>query len=231
MSLMSKKLIEMSKVCKEFDLVSGKLSVLKNLQLQIFEGEFVSVVGKSGSGKSTFLSIVGLLDDISSGEFDLCGQNVKSLSKYQKSIIRNQSVGWIFQNFNLIEEMTVAENVLLPLRYNDNIHQKQHSEIVTQALLDVDLFDKSKQYPGQLSGGQQQRVAIARALVNTPDLILADEPTGNLDEDNSIKIFELLHRLNIEKKTTIVIVTHDNYLANQCGRMLTLKDGMFIDPN
>ncbi len=226
---MASKLIEMSNVCKEFDLSSGKLPVLKSLQLTISEGELISIVGKSGSGKSTLLSIMGLLDDISSGDFKLCGHDVSALSNYQKSILRNENIGWIFQNFNLVEEMTVAENVSLPLRYNDKISSKQYSKIVNQALSDVDLKDKYGQYPSQLSGGQQQRAAIARALVNSPDLILADEPTGNLDEENSQKIFELLKKLNSHKKTTIIIVTHDNQLAYQCNRSLTLRDGVFVD--
>ncbi|TDF34554.1 ABC transporter ATP-binding protein [Alteromonadaceae bacterium M269] len=226
---MADKLIEMSNVFKEFDLSSGKLPVLKSLQLTVSEGELISIVGKSGSGKSTLLSIMGLLDDISSGDFKLCGHDVRSLSNYQKSIIRNENIGWIFQNFNLVEEMTVAENVSLPLRYNNKISSKHYSEIVNQALSDVDLGDKYGQYPSQLSGGQQQRAAIARALVNSPDLILADEPTGNLDEENSQKIFELLKKLNGHKKTTIVIVTHDNQLAEQCNRGLTLKDGVFVN--
>lgn len=204
----------------------GKLEqvVLKDISLTITDGESVAITGPSGSGKSTLLSILGLLDSARHGQYYLREQEVNGLSRQQKSLVRNRHIGWIFQNFNLISDMTALENVALPLRFNQDISSADYQKRAVEALEHVGLSDKLHSLPSELSGGQQQRVAIARALVNRPGLILADEPTGNLDSTSGQSIVDLLLQLATEG-SAVVLVTHDQAVANQCQRAIHLNDG------
>lgn len=224
---MADTLIHIHHASKHF--MQGKLAlpVLQNLDFTVQRGEFVAIEGRSGSGKSTLLSIIGLLDSFSSGEYLLLGQAVPTLSAYQQSVLRNRHIGWIFQNFNLISNMTVAENVSLPLRYLPGVKAADYRNRAAQVLAQVELADKLDAYPEQLSGGQQQRVAIARALVTNPSLLLADEPTGNLDSQSAQIVLELLTTLHREG-ATVLMVTHDPQLAARAGRRLYLADGQFV---
>jgi putative ABC transport system ATP-binding protein len=218
-------IVKMEYINKSFSSKHSISHVIKDVCYSINRGDFIAISGESGSGKSTLLSIIGLLEFYDSGEYKLCGQDVSTLDEWQLNRLRNNNIGWIFQNFNLISDMTVAENILLPLRYSDNKDAQINFEILLNNVLDsVDLKDKKNSYPNELSGGQQQRVAIARALITDPDLILADEPTGNLDSQTADMIFELLVKLNVEGKT-IVMVTHSPRLAELAGNRLILKDG------
>jgi putative ABC transport system ATP-binding protein len=183
-------------------------------------------MGRSGCGKTTLLNIIGCMDDFDSGEYMFKDINIKELNSKQLALIRNKRIGFVFQAFNLINEMTVFENVEVPLGYA-GMPRKQRKEIVLEMLEKVGLIDKVKNYPSQLSGGQQQRVAIARALSNNPEIILADEPTGNLDSKNGTEIIELLQSLN-NKGTTLVIVTHDEKVASYAKRKIILNDGIIV---
>lgn len=225
---MTELLIELTDVGKTYKQGSLELAVLQQIQLQIYRGESVAIMGQSGSGKSTLLSIIGLLENASTGRFQLCGQDVQTLSGYQLSLLRNQHLGWVFQNFNLVPELTVAANVALPLRYNPHFHKKDYPALVAKKLAVVGLTEKASSYPSQLSGGQQQRVAIARALITNPDILLCDEPTGNLDSVNSENIINLLLQLNLEG-ATLLLVTHDPALAARCGRTIQISDGRICD--
>lgn len=221
---MSDTLIEMKSLSKVFGNGKTQFKALDGVDLTIQRGEFVALEGASGSGKSTLLSIIGLLDTQSMGEYSLAGYPVHKLSSYQRATLRNQHVGWVFQNFNLVNDMTVLENVMLPLRYHPLIEKAQFEERALQSLRQVNIEDKTENYPSELSGGQQQRVAIARALVTEPDLILADEPTGNLDSTTSDQILALLESLHANG-ATILMVTHDQKVAARCKRRLQLEDG------
>ncbi|NRA61777.1 MAG: ABC transporter ATP-binding protein [Psychrobium sp.] len=221
---MSEVLISLSNLSKSFTSGAGAVNVLNNINLDIDRGQCVALVGQSGSGKSTLLSIIGLLDNASSGHYTLCDTSVTTLSHYQLSILRNKNIGWIFQNFNLVSELTVLKNVELPMRYNSDVKKADYEAIAMKQLCLVGLQDKANSYPDQLSGGQQQRVAIARALVGEPDMLLCDEPTGNLDSKNSEQITDLLLELN-QRGTTVLIVTHDNELAKRCQRIIHIIDG------
>ncbi|OIM99147.1 ABC transporter ATP-binding protein [Idiomarina sp. MD25a] len=223
---MAEALIETSAMSKVFGSGKTQFEALKSIDLVINKGEFVALEGPSGSGKSTLLSIIGLLDVQSNGEYSLAGHPVHTLSAYQRASLRNQHVGWIFQNFNLVNDMTVVENVMLPLRYHPSINKHQYKERAMKALTQVEIADKADNYPTQLSGGQQQRVAIARALVTNPSLILADEPTGNLDSVTAEQILAVLESLH-EQGSTILIVTHDAKVAARCKRRLQLRDGQW----
>lgn len=225
---MSEPLIKITGLKKSFPTGKSTLDVLSGVDLSVERGEFVAIEGRSGCGKSTLLSIIGLLDNPGSGSYLLCDQDVMSLSAYQHSVLRNRHIGWVFQNFNLFEDMTVAENVMMPLRYDNRVKKGQYHELANQVLGQVELADKFSQYPGQLSGGQQQRVAIARALITKPDLILADEPTGNLDSTGAAMVFDLLKQLN-RNGSTIIMVTHSSGLARQCQRRCYMKDGLFVN--
>lgn len=216
-------LIALNGVHKTFD-QSVNQAVLKDINLTIVDGESIAILGPSGSGKSTLLSIIGLLDEPCSGEYLLRKQNVTSLSRHQKSQLRNQHIGWIFQNFNLIASMTVLENVVQPMRFNRDIKPQDYIARAKKVLEEVGLADKLESTPDKLSGGQQQRVAIARALVNDPALILADEPTGNLDQKTGEEVMNLLMSLS-KKGTTLLVVTHDEQIAACCQRKIRILDG------
>ncbi len=196
---------------------------LREVNLKINSGEFVSVTGPSGSGKTTFLNLAGLLENLSKGEYFLDGINVSSLTDNQLSEIRNEKIGFIFQSFNLIPELPVYDNVDVPLRYR-GFNRKERKEKIDHALETVGLLSRSEHLPAQLSGGQQQRVAIARAIAGEPKIILADEPTGNLDSLMARQVMELLEQIN-NQGTTIVMVTHDPVLAKRADREIQIFDG------
>lgn len=201
-------------------------SALNNVNLHIKKGEFVSIMGPSGCGKSTLLNILGLLDDISSGSYLFDSQEMAKLKENGRSKVRKQNIGFIFQNFNLIDELNVFENIELPLIYN-GVSSSERKKKVNEILERMNISHRSKHFPQQLSGGQQQRVAVARALVTEPKLILADEPTGNLDSRNGNEVMELLTDLHA-KGSTIVMVTHSAYDASFSQRTIELKDGQVI---
>ena len=221
-------LIRLEQLSHSFWQAKQEHPILKDISMSINDGETVAITGPSGSGKSTLLSILGLLDTASSGQYYLRQQSVNTLNRQQKAQIRNQHLGWIFQNFSLIGDMTALENVALPLRFNTTVPSSHYRATAEAALIKVGLADKLNALPAELSGGQQQRVAIARALVSQPSLILADEPTGNLDTTTGQSIVTLLLQLAAEG-TTVVLVTHDLAIAKQCQRAIHLVDGCLTD--
>jgi putative ABC transport system ATP-binding protein len=220
-------MLEMSNVTKVYRTEHVETHALSEFCLRVEEGEFVSVMGPSGSGKTTFLNLAGLLDGFDAGTYKLDGEDVSQLSDRRMSKIRNEKIGFIFQTFNLIPDLHVADNVDVPLRYR-GMRGAARREAIEEALSIVGLSARSKHLPAQLSGGQQQRVAIARALVGRPRLILADEPTGNLDSSMAHEILDLIEKINATG-TTIVMVTHDPELANRTARRIHLLDGRMID--
>ncbi len=200
---------------------------LNGLSLEVNDGEFVAIMGPSGCGKSTLLSILGLLDNPTEGNYWLDGKEVAHLKESQRTAYRKGRIGFVFQSFNLIDELTVEENVELQLKYL-GIPSRERKERVRDILRKVGLSQRAKHYPQQISGGQQQRVAIARAVVGRPSLILADEPTGNLDSKNGLEVMELLSRLHAEG-TTIVMVTHSQHDATYANRIIHLFDGEIVE--
>ena len=201
------------------------LHVLKGINLDIAEGEMVSIMGASGSGKSTLLNILGILDDYDSGEYRLAGTLIKGLSETRAAHYRNRMIGFIFQSFNLINFKTAVENVELPLFYQGVSKRKRHA-LAMEQLEYMGLTDWSHHYPAEMSGGQRQRVAIARALITHPQIILADEPTGALDSKTGVEVMELLQRLNRENHITMIIVTHDPSVAAKTQRIIRIMDGV-----
>ncbi len=204
-------------------------TALNEVNLEIGEGEFVAIMGPSGCGKSTLLNVMGLLDNPSEGEYHFLGKEVSQFSERERARLRKGNIGFIFQSFNLIDELTVFENVELPLLYL-KVPESERKEKVEAALTRMDIMHRRNHFPQQLSGGQQQRVAIARAVVANPKLILADEPTGNLDSDRSEEVLNLLTGLN-EQGTTIVMVTHSPYDADYAHRIINLFDGQIVTEN
>ncbi|QQK07347.1 ABC transporter ATP-binding protein [Miniphocaeibacter halophilus] len=217
-------MIEVRKVNKTYITGEEKLHVLKDVSFEVHEGEFVGIMGESGSGKSTLMNIIGFMDNKYEGEYLFDGKLTKNENDDKLSHIRNRAVGFVFQNFNLIDNYTVRENVELPLLYA-GLTPRKTKKIVLEALESVGIPEKIDKYPTQLSGGQKQRVAIARAIVHNPKFILADEPTGALDSATSREIMEIFKKLNIENKTTVVMVTHDRSLASYCSKVLFMVDG------
>lgn len=219
-------MIQIKNLSKVYRTEEVETKALSEVSITINQGEFVTIMGSSGSGKSTLLNIVGLLDSATKGSYELLNQEMVGIKEQEKSKIRKQNIGFIFQNFNLIDELSVFDNIELPLIYN-NIpasERKQKVEAIAERLA---ISHRLKHYPQQLSGGQQQRVAVARALINDPKIILADEPTGNLDSKNGNEVMELLTDLHANG-ATILMVTHSEYDASFSQRTIFMKDGMIL---
>jgi putative ABC transport system ATP-binding protein len=221
-------LIQLEKVTKNYRIGDETVRALAGVDLKVAEGEFIALVGPSGSGKSTMLHVIGGLDSPSSGGVIIAGSNLSQASDSQLSSYRNRSVGFVFQTFNLHPTLNALENVALPLVFS-GIPHRQRLEAARQALEEVGLAARAEHRPNQLSGGERQRVSIARALVAGPKIILADEPTGNLDSKTGERIVELLLRLNRERGITTVLVTHDLDIAARAPRILSMRDGSIVD--
>ena len=219
-------MIKVTNLCKVFRTEEIETTALDNVSFEISDGEFVAVMGPSGCGKSTLLNILGLLDNPTSGSYELLGQEVSRLREKDRTRFRKGNIGFVFQSFNLIDELNVFENVELPLRYL-NISASERRQRVNDILKRMNISHRAKHFPQQLSGGQQQRVAIARAVISNPKLILADEPTGNLDSKNGKEVMDLLSELNREG-TTIVMVTHSQKDAAVAQRTIDLFDGRIV---
>ncbi|OOV28426.1 phosphonate ABC transporter ATP-binding protein [Flavobacterium sp. LM5] len=219
-------MIHITNLSKIFRTEELETKALSDISMTINQGEFVTIMGASGSGKSTLLNIVGLLDSATSGSYELLNQQMIGLKEQEKSKVRKQNIGFIFQNFNLIDELTVFDNIELPLIYN-NVSAAERKKKVAAIAERLNISHRLKHYPQQLSGGQQQRVAVARALINDPKIILADEPTGNLDSKNGNEVMELLTDLHAQG-ATIVMVTHSDYDASFSQRTILMKDGMVL---
>jgi len=220
-------LMKVINVSKIYDLGSEVITALNNVNIEIYKGEFISIIGKSGSGKSTLMHILGLLDTPTSGEIILNGQNTKGLKEKELAKIRNKEIGFVFQSFNLLQRTTTLDNVMLPLKYSDipsYMWREKGLDMLKMMGLENRLHNKSN----ELSGGQKQRVAIARALINDPSIILADEPTGNLDSKTGDEIIELFSDLHKQGRT-VVIVTHNEEIADLAQRKIIIKDGEVIE--
>ena len=216
--------IELDHIHKTYTMGDVEVHALRGVSLTIREGEFVAIMGASGSGKSTMMNIIGCLDRPTRGTYILDGQDVSQLSKDERADIRSQKVGFVFQGFNLLSRTSAIENVELPMLYA-GLDSEERQKRAHEALAAVGLTGREQNHPNQLSGGQQQRVAVARALVNRPALILADEPTGNLDSRTSIEVMEIFQRLNREQGITLVLVTHEPDIAEYAQRVVVFKDG------
>ena len=224
---MTKKVIEIQGLYKDYDTAAGVFPVLKDVNLTIDDGEYVAIMGPSGSGKSTFMNILGCLDRPTKGEYMLDGHSVKSLSSNELAKLRNKTIGFVFQGFNLLARSTLVENVSLPLVYAED-QKELRTKIAKNILERMGLGNYFDSKPSQISGGQQQRVAIARALVNQPRIILADEPTGNLDSKTSDEIMKIFDELN-QIGNTIIIVTHENDIADHASRQVRFLDGKIVE--
>ncbi len=221
-------LIEIRDVCKTYDLGEVKVEALKNANLTIEQGEYVALIGPSGSGKSTLMNTLGCLDRPTSGSYKLAGEEIATMSRDQRAVIRNQRIGFVFQNFNLLGRTSALENVELPLLYAKGISQSERRRRAMEKLEMVGLANRLDHQPTQLSGGQQQRVAIARALVNSPSILLGDEPTGNLDSKTNREVIELFRELNERAGITVLLVTHNLAVARNAKRMIVLRDGSIV---
>ncbi len=223
---MSRKVIEMSDIYKAYGKGNNKVSVLNGISLDVEEGEFISILGPSGSGKSTLMNLIGLIDTIDSGRYILDGDDIKKQSENAYAKIRNRKIGFVFQKFNLISKYTALYNVALPILLQGKSYREAKKRAM-EMLIKVGLADRYHHRPNQLSGGQQQRVAIARALVGNASIILADEPTGALDQKTGMEVLGYLQELNQEGKT-IILITHDGNIANMTKRIIKVQDGQVI---
>ena len=220
-------LVRLTELNKVFYADDVETHALEKINIDINQGEYISISGPSGCGKSTLLSVLGLLDVPTQGKYELTGHDVTSLDKDERAKIRNEKIGFIFQAFNLISDLTVEENVALPLIYRDDIGKAEQKKLVQEALAQVDMQHRANHFPSQLSGGQQQRVAVARAIAGKPAIILADEPTGNLDSKNANAVMELLDKLHANG-ATICMVTHDPRSASRAERIIEIFDGKAV---
>jgi putative ABC transport system ATP-binding protein len=218
-------MFELIDVTKRYDMGQHAVLALQGVSLTVNDGEFVAITGTSGSGKSTLMNIVGCLDTATSGSYILDGTDVSSLSEDDLAYVRNRAIGFVFQNYNLLPRMTAVRQVELPLVYRG---VKNRTAIAVEALAAVGLSDRALHKPTELSGGQQQRVAIARALITDPSIMLADEPTGNLDSRTSLEIIGIFQALNRERGMTVVYVTHEPEIANHAGRVIQMRDGRIV---
>lgn len=222
-------MIDLKNITKTYDMGSVQVQVLRGISLHVDEGEFLSIIGPSGSGKSTLMNMIGCLDVPTTGEYYLDGKEISTYNEKQLSKIRNQKIGFIFQKFNLLPKLTALENVELPLIYR-NMNNKERRKRSIEALEKVGLTDRMNHKPTELSGGQQQRVAIARALAGDPPVLLADEPTGNLDSKSGNDVMNIIRQLSSEGKT-IVLITHDSEIAKIAQKTITIKDGLLLNSN
>jgi putative ABC transport system ATP-binding protein len=221
-------ILELNNICKNYYIgTENELAILKNVSLKVNKGEFVSIVGASGSGKSTFMNIIGALDRPTKGTYSLNGARVEELSDDELSAIRNKEIGFIFQNFNLIPRCSALRNVELPMLYA-GLSSTERTKRAKELLEIVGMGERMYHQPNELSGGQKQRVAIARALANNPAIILADEPTGALDSKTGNMVMDLFLKINREEHKTIILITHSQELAQQSGRIVTIADGEII---
>lgn len=218
-------MIQLKNIEKVYRTDTIETLALNNINLEVGKGEFLSIMGPSGCGKSTLLNIMGLLDEPTKGAIDIDNQTITSFADKKLSAFRNAKIGFIFQSYHLINDLSVLDNVELPLLYRPSVSASERRNLATKALEKVGLSNRMKHYPNQLSGGQRQRVAIARAIVGNPSIILADEPTGNLDSVMGNEIMEILENLNKNDGTTIVMVTHDENMAKRTHRLVRLFDG------
>jgi putative ABC transport system ATP-binding protein len=221
-------LIQLRNVTKTYHVGEIAVPALRGISLDIGTGEFVTVAGPSGSGKSTCMHILGCLDRPTSGEYVLEGRDVSRLSADELAAVRNRKIGFVFQGFNLLPRTSAVENVELPLLYHHRLGASERRRKALEALEAVGLSDRAEHHPNQLSGGQQQRVAIARALINRPSILLADEPTGNLDSRTSVEIMSVFQKLNAEQRITIVLITHEPAIAEYGSRLIAFKDGRIV---
>jgi putative ABC transport system ATP-binding protein len=224
---MNKAIIKLENIKKVFYTDDVETHALSDINLTVNKGEYISISGPSGCGKSTLLSLLGLLDTNTSGLYELANHDVSDIPKKERARIRNREIGFIFQSFNLISDLDISENVELPLTYRKDLTKSQRQQMVKESLEKVNMSHRAKHFPSQLSGGQQQRVAIARAIVGNPSIILADEPTGNLDSKNAEAVMELLDLLHSEG-ATICMVTHDPRSAERAQRNIDIIDGQVI---
>lgn len=228
MENMANKVIEMRDVVKKYYIgTPNELTILKGISMDIYQGEFLSIVGASGSGKSTLMNIIGALDRPTTGKYLLSGENVDGMSQNKLSDLRNRHIGFIFQTFNLIPRTTALKNVELPMLYA-GYSRKERNRRAHELLEMVEMGDREKHLPNELSGGQKQRVAIARAMATDPDILLADEPTGALDTQTGRLVMNIFHKLNREQGKTVILITHNPELASETNRILTLSDGQFV---
>ena len=221
-------LISLIDINKYYVVNKEKMQILKSINIEIEQGEFVMIMGKSGSGKTTLMNSLGFLDRFSDGKYLFNGEDVTDIKEEKKSELRNRYMGFIFQQFHLIDSLTIGKNVELPLLYKGDVEKKERDKLVRKYLKLVGLEEKIDRYPKELSGGQQQRVAIARALICDPYVIFADEPTGALDSETGIQIMEILKELNKDGKT-IIMVTHDGALTKYATRVIRIKDGLILE--
>jgi ABC-type lipoprotein export system ATPase subunit len=222
-------LIRLRDVCKIYPLGEMKVEALREVSLDIEQGEYVAVMGPSGSGKSTLMNVLGCLDRPTDGSYQLDGEEVAQMSRDARARLRNRKIGFVFQNFNLLSRTSALENVELPLLYARLVSSRQRHRRAMEVLARVGLADRVDHHPSQLSGGEQQRVAIARALVNEPAILMADEPTGNLDTRTSEEVIGILGDLNRQSRITIILVTHDQDIARNAQRTLVLRDGRIVE--
>jgi putative ABC transport system ATP-binding protein len=222
-------LIELKDIKKIYDLGEVEVRALRGATVSIEKGEYVALIGPSGSGKSTLMNTLGCLDRPTSGSYLLAGTEVATMTRDQRAKIRNRQIGFVFQNFNLLARTSALENVELPLLYSPGISARERHQRAIELLERVGLGDRVGHHSGQLSGGEQQRVAIARALINQPSILLADEPTGNLDTRTSREVIQLFRELNVENEITVILVTHEQSVARHADRILVLRDGEIIE--